>query len=85
MRIQHAQIDYREKNVPYRDKEGRQCHYHLDAYFVNASGHEPAYEFNGCWYHGFPHCFSRDREALQVQGKNIHQHYRETIKKHDQL
>ena len=80
LRIQHPQSDCREKNMPYRDKEGR-CHYHLDGYFVNASGHEHAYEFNGYWYHGCPHCFSRDREALHVQGKNIQQ----TIKKHDQL
>ena len=28
---------------------------------------------------------SRDREALHVQGKNIQQHYTETIKKQEQL
>ena len=77
LRIQHAQSDCREKNVPYRDKEGRQCHYHLDGYFVDASGHEHAYEFNGCWYHGCPHCFSKDREAVHVQAKYIQQHYRD--------
>ena len=34
LRIQHAQSDCGEKNVPHRDKEGRRCHYHLDGYFV---------------------------------------------------
>ena len=85
LRIQHAQSDCGEKNVPYRDTEGRRHHYHLDGYFVNTNGCEHAYEFNWCWYYGCPNCFSRDREALHIQGKNIQQHYRETIKKHNQL
>ena len=34
LRIQHAQSDYGEKKVPYRDKKGRHHHYHLDGYFV---------------------------------------------------
>ena len=85
LRIQHAQSDYWEKKVSYRDKKGRHHHYHLDGYFVDAWGHEHAYELNGCWYHGCPHCFSRDREALYIQGKNIQQHYIETIKKLQQL
>ena len=85
LRILHTQSDYREKKVPYRDKKGRSQHYHLDGYFVDAYSSEHAYEFNGCWYHGCPCCFSRDREALHVQGKNIQQCYIETIKKHQQL
>ena len=51
----------------------------------HASGCEHTYEFNGCWYHGCPRCFSSVREALHIQGKNIQHRYRETIKKHDQL
>ena len=85
LRTQHAQSDYGEKKVQYRDKKGRHHHYCLDGYFCDASGHEHTYEFNGCWYHDCPHCFSRDREALRIQGKNIQQHYIETIKKHQQL
>ena len=85
LRIQHAQSDYGEKKVPYRDKKGRCHHYHLDHYFVDACGGDHAYECKGCWYHGCPHCFSRDKEAVHVQGKNIQQHYIETIKKHQQL
>ena len=85
LRIQHAQSDYREKKVLYRDKKGRHHHHYLDGYFVYAFGCKHAYEFNGCCYHGCPCCFSRDRKALHIQGKNIQQHYIETIKKHQQL
>ena len=52
---------------------------------MDQCGREHAYKFNGCWYHGCPHCFSRNREALHVQGKSIQQHYIETIKKQEQL
>ena len=52
LRIQHAQSDYREKIPSYGDKKGRHHHYCLDGYFVDARGHEHAYEFNGCWCHG---------------------------------
>ena len=81
LRIQHAQSDNGEKKVPYRDKKNRQHHYHLDGYFVDQCGREHAYESNGCWYHGCPCCFSRNREALHVQGKSIQQCYIKTIKK----
>ena len=85
LRIQYAQSDYGVKKVLYRDKKGRCHHYHLNGSFVDACGCKHAYGSNGCWYHGCPHCFSRDREALHIQRKNIQQHYIETIKKHQQL
>ena len=85
LRIQHVQSDNGEKKVPYRDKKSRRHHYHLDGYFVDQCGHDHDYEFYGCWYHSCPCCFSRNREALHVQGKSIQQRYIETIKKQEQL
>ena len=38
-------------------------------------------EFNGCWYHGCPRCYSSNRESLQVMGKTIQQRYIETLQK----
>ena len=82
LRIQHAQSANGEKKVPYRDKKGRQHHYHLDGYFVDTCGCEHAFEFNGCWYHRCPHCFSRDREALPCSRKKysaaLHRNHQET-------
>ena len=38
-------------------------------------------EFNGCWYHGCPRCYSSNRESLQVMEKTMQQQYVETLKK----
>ena len=85
LRIQHAQSDYRQKKVLYRDKKGRCHHYHLDGYFVNACSHEHAYEFNGCWYHICLIVSPGIGKHSMFKEKNIQQHYIETIKKHQQL
>ena len=80
-KIRHAKSFQGEKHVTYRDEFGRLRHYKLDGYFIDAKGNQHAMEFNGCWYHGCPRCYSSNRESLQVMGKTMQQRYVETLKK----
>lgn len=42
-------------------------------------------EFNGCWYHGCPRCYPRDREKLFIDNKNLERRYAETVEKEKTL
>ena len=58
----------------YDVKAGKQLFYVVDGYFVDSKGVEHVLEFNGCWYHGCPRCYPRDRDTLKLR-------YLETLKK----
>ena len=53
----------------------------LDGCYVDEEDREHALEFNRCWYHGYPRCFSNDRDNLCIQGKSLSQRYAEILRK----
>ena len=85
IQIRTARHSSGEKCVPYMLSSGKIIHYKLDGYFVDRHGVEHALEFNGCWYHGCPSCFPRDRQSLRVAGKNLDQRYIDTMEKESRL
>ena len=59
--------------------------YSLDGYYEDDEGNGHALEFNGCWFHGCPTCYPRDRSNLRVSGKNMDVRYAETLNKEEFL
>ena len=79
--IQTAQYSSGEKIVPHRLPSGKLMKYKLDGYFRDSEGNEHALEFYGCWYHGCPACYPKDRDTIQVSGKSLEQRYSSTKRK----
>ena len=67
--------------MKYYDHFNRKRHYRLDGYYVDEYRRDHALEFNGCWYHGCPRCFPRDRDTLMIQGKSLSKRFSETLHK----
>lgn len=83
--IQTGQSPQGEKGVPHRLPSGKKIVYKLDGYFVDAQGGHHALEFHGCWYHGCPLCYPRDRDDLRLYGKSMARRYSETMDKMKRL
>ena len=61
--MRHARSADGEKHTQYDMKAGKQPFYAVDGYFVDSKGVEHVLEFSGCWYHGCPRCYPRDRDT----------------------
>lgn len=81
IQIQHAQSPMGEKKIYYHTHSHRPRFYKLDGYFVDMHGVKHGMEFNGCWYHGCPRCYNKDRDTSMIMGKSLKQRYIETLKK----
>ena len=79
--IRHARSVQGEKCILYDIKAGKQLSYLVDGYFVDSKDVEHVLEFNGCWYHGCPRCYPRDRDTLMINTKSLKLRYLETLKK----
>lgn len=82
--IQTAQHAEGEKKVIYQ-RAGRQFYYKLDGFFLDATGLPHAVEFYGCWWHGCPRCYPRDRNKLVINNRNMSQRYLDTTLKETTL
>ena len=76
--LQTCQHALGEKKVHYT-KSGKQFYYKLDGYFRDGKGKHHAVEFYGCWWHGCPRCYPRDRDKLKIKNKSINHRYLETM------
>ena len=83
--LQTAESQEGEKRLTYHLPSGKKILYKLDGYFVDAQGTSHALEFHGCWYHGCPTCYPRDRDEIRLYGKSMAQRYRETLEKMERL
>ena len=84
-RIQHALSPDGEKVIVHTLKGSRQLKYKLDGYFRDGEGVEHALEFYGCWFHGCPSCYPRDRDTLVSQNKSMSRRYVDTVDRADRL
>ena len=76
--IQTAESNEGEKKVFYF-YENSQHSFSLDGFFKDAQGNSHALEFNGCYYHGCPKCFTKDRKIIKLGNKSLNQRYNETM------
>ena len=83
--IQTAYHTMGEKCVPYVLPTGKVLYYKLDGYYLDTYGQNHAFEFHGCWYHGCPSCYPRDRDGIHILDKSLNQRYRETLLKESRL
>ena len=81
IQIQNGNTREGEKIVKYYDHFNHKRHYKLDGYYIDEYGRDHALEFNGCWCHGCPRCFPRDRDTLMIQGKSLSKRFSETLYK----
>ena len=81
IKLQTAKSAEGEKKVWY-ERSGRQHHYKLDGYYKDKKDQiMHALEFNGCYYHGCPRCYPRERDITMVRGKTLTARYSDTIMK----
>ncbi len=83
--VRHARSPLGEAEVVYALKGTVRLKYRLDGYFQGPDGSEHAMEFNGCWYHGCPRCYPRDRAKLVIGDKNLSTRHRDMLRKEERL
>lgn len=83
--IRHAQSPGGEKEVIYGLKGAKLLKYRLDGYFKDSEGREHALEFYGCWFHGCPRCYPRDRCDLLIMNKSMTRRHADTLRRADML
>ena len=79
--IQHAKSPGGEKVVVHGLNGSKQIKYKLDGYFKDSKGLEHAVEFYGCWFHGCPECYPRDRDKLVIMNKTMTRRHQETVQR----
>ena len=75
--MRHARSADGEKYLWYVVKAGKQLFYAVDRYFSV----EHVLKINGCWYHGCPRCYPRDRDTLMINTKSLKLRYLQALKK----
>ena len=83
-KLQTALSPQGEKVVVLQDGE-RVRRFKLDGYYKDSTGVKHALEFNGCYFHGCPRCFPRDRHKTKVGDKTLVQRFADTVTKEQLL
>ncbi len=84
IKVQSASSIEGEKRVYYYSQH-RRLHFSLDGYYVDDGGVQHALEFNGCYFHGCPECYPRDRNVTRVGNKTLSRRFQDTLARQDKL
>ena len=80
-KIQHAMTSGGEKTVVHGVRGPKQQRFKFDGYFTGVDGRENVVEFYGCWFHGCPACYPRDRDRLMIMNKTMNRRHAETLER----
>ena len=83
--VQSALSPEGEKRVYYCPTLNQKQHYRLDGFYIDHLHRPHALEFNGCYFHGCPHCYPNLRDRTMVGNKTLSRRYQDTLVKERRL